>query len=302
MDKNISIHISDRSHINLTLNVYNCGNQGIEMEHVINLDHYALYYVHEGVGYVTMKQATHKVKAGEGFVVYPNQEARIKSAHKKGLNVSWVAFSGYLVERYLSRAKLSCYEPVFYDTEERELEAIFATLIRVSKKLPNRYCKIMAQMYTMFSFLLDHARYEAQNPVSTPEYVIIRALDFIDSNYHDDITVEDIAASVGSNRKSLYTVFKNMTGFSPRDYLIYYRVCKATSILKDRNIPVKVVATSVGYSDEFQFSKVFKKTVGMSPSEYRKVVLQDPSKEFLSPIDTVRQQFPENHEEAPLEF
>ena len=48
MERNVSIHISDRSHVNLTLNVYNCGRQDLELEQMLKPDHYILYYVKEG--------------------------------------------------------------------------------------------------------------------------------------------------------------------------------------------------------------------------------------------------------------
>lgn len=302
MERNVSIHISDRSHVNLTLNVYNCGRQDLELEQMLKPDHYILYYVKEGKGYFTQKQATHKVRAGQGFVIFPNSGATIKSEHKRVMNIAWVAFSGYLVERYLNRAKLTIYEPVFEDDEARSIEAMLDRLLRVSMRMPNRYCKIMAELYSIFAFLLDHTSVETQSATATQELFLFKALDFIDSNYQDDISVEDIAASAGGNRKSLYAAFKNLTGFSPRDYLIYYRMCKATALLLDPNLSVETVATSVGYSDQFHFSKEFKKNVGASPTEYRKSVAQDPSKGYKSPIDVVRQQFPTRPAEIPPEF
>lgn len=301
--RNISIHISDRSHWNLTLNVYNCGNQNMDIEQKTKPDYYVFYYVKEGKGYVTQRQATHRVEAGQGFVIFPNEEVSIKSEYKKAMNVTWVAFSGYLVERYLLRGKLTAYEPVFADNEIHEAEQMFDALLAISTTFPNRYCKIMAQLYSIFGFLLDNVVQESQIKDATPEFYLIKALDFIDVNYMDGISVEDIAANAGINRKALYSVFKNLTGFSPRDYLIYYRMCKATALLKDENLSVETVAVSVGYGDQFHFSKEFKKNVGLSPSVYRKEVLHDPSKEYKAPIDIVRQQFPVSEQsELPPRF
>jgi AraC-like DNA-binding protein len=264
----------------------------MDIEHVTKPDYYIFYYVKEGKGYVTEKGATHRVEAGQGFVVFPNEETRIKSEYKKSMNVTWVAFSGYLVERYLGRARLTAYEPIFLDNEQHEVEEMFDELLAVSTTLPNRYCKIMAQLYSIFGFLLDHIRQDALPEAATPEYYLIKALDFIDGNYMEDINVEDIASNAGLSRKALYGVFKSLTGFPPKDYLIYYRMCKASAMLKDVNLSIEVVATSVGYRDQFHFSKEFKKNVGLSPSAYRKEILQDPSKEFKSPVEIVRQQFP----------
>lgn len=290
--RNTSIHISDRSHWNLTLNVYNCGNQDIEFEHVTRPDYYVFYFVREGKGYVTERQAAHKVAAGQGFVLFPNEEARIKSESGETMNVIWVAFSGYLVDQYLERARLTVYEPVFSDNSDREAEKLFERLLAAANTFSNRYCKIMAQLYSVFGFLIDNVIRASQPESITPEFYLIKALDYIEINYQNDISVEDIAASVGLNRKALYVVFKNLTGFAPKDYLTCYRMGKATVMLKDANLPIKTVAFSIGYNDQFHFSKEFKKNVGMSPSEYRREVLRDPSKEYQSPIDIVRQQYP----------
>ena len=302
MERNVSIHISDRSHLNLTLNVYNCGNQDITIDKELKPDYYVLFFVREGKGYVTQKQVTHKITAGQGFVVFPNAETQIKSEFRSTLNLDWVGFSGYLVDKYLDRAHLNLFEPVFEDTPEGELLDSFDQLVEVSRHLPNRYCKLMGRLYGIFAFLLDHAFVEKPQVSTPPEVSLLKALDFIDINYQSDISVEDIAQAAGGNRKTVYNVFKHLTGFSPRDYLIYYRMGKAAALLKNPNLSIDMVATAVGYGDQFHFSKEFKKNVGMPPSEYRKQVIADPSKTYKSPIDVVRERFPNPMTDLPPEI
>ncbi len=301
MNKNISIHISDRSHYNLTMNVYNCGNQDITLERVDQPDHYILYFVNEGRGSVTVRNATFKVEAGQGFVVFPGVGTSFHSHYRDTMNVTWVAFSGYLVDRYLSRANLSVYEPVFADNEQQEARGHFDALLEASQRFPNRYCKIMSQLYSIFSFLLDNVLPQTRTEAATPEFYLMRALDFIDTNYFENITVEDIAADVGTSRKTLASVFSSLTGFSPKDYLIYYRLSKAVDLLRDPNMSMEMIAASVGYNDQFYFSKQFKKNLGMTPSECRKAMVKDPSWRFQSPIDRVRNQYrpPATNEKPP---
>lgn len=291
MNKNISIHISDRSHYNLTLNVYNCGNQDVQIERQECPDHYIMFYVNEGKGSVTVRQATHKIEAGQGFVIFPGIDTKIQSHYKDTMNVTWVAFSGYLVDRYLSRADLSVYEPVFDDNEHQDARKYFDTLLTASLRFPNRYCKIMAQLYSLIGFLIDNAGSKIKQTATVPEYYLMQALDFIDRNYHENITVVDIASYVGISRKTLNLVFASLTGFSPKDYLTYYRISKSVDLLKDQNLSIEMISVSVGYNDQFYFSKQFKKNVGLTPSECRKRLSIDPSWRFESPIDRVRQRY-----------
>ncbi len=303
MIRNISIHISDRSHYNLTLNIYNCGNQNIEMERQEKPDHYILYFVNEGRGSVMMRKAACKVEAGQGFVVFPGVETSIKSHYKDTMNVTWVAFSGYLVDRYLSRASLSVYDPVFSDNAAGETRKCFDALLEASTRFPNRYCKMMAQLYSIFGVLLDTVEPEIHPSTATPEYYLVRALDFIDTNYYENILVEDIAAAVGVSKKAITAVFTSLTGFAPKDYLIYYRLCKSVDLLRDQNLSIDMIASSVGYNDQFYFSKQFKKNVGMTPSQCRKKMAEDPGWRYRSPIDDVREQFsPPVTDDVPPRF
>ena len=286
--RNINVHISDRSHWNLTLNVYGCGNRNIGSEQAGKPDCYILCYVKEGTGYVNLEHNSHKIQAGQGVVLFPNKAVHMKSLREKTMNVTWVSFSGYLVNSYLSRAGLSDGNPIFRDSPEHEVEKMLDTLLAVSTVLPNRYCKIMAQLYGIFGFLLDAGGQEPQPEITSPENYLIRALDFIDTNYQRSISVEDIADSIGISRKSLYMVFKTLTSITPKDYLTYYRVDKAAALLRE-NWSIEAIVASVGYSDQSHFSKEFKKSVGLAPSVYRRMAAQDPSMEYRSPIDAARQ-------------
>lgn len=250
------------------------------------------YFVKEGNGYITGDRISHEVKAGQGFVAFPNAEVKIGAKRDEEMNVTWVAFSGYLVEQYLRRAKLSPCKPVFRDNREGEMEKMFDTLLAASTELPNRYCRIMAQLYSIFSFLLDNALQESGADSGMPDFYIIKALDFIDANYQKGISVEDIAASAGISRKTLYAAFKNLSGFSAKDYLTGYRMNKAAVLLKDAGLTVEAVAVSVGYNDQFHFSKEFKKNVGMSPSAYRREALRESFQGYRFPADAVRQKYP----------
>ncbi|MBR6089567.1 MAG: AraC family transcriptional regulator [Anaerolineaceae bacterium] len=303
MGQNISIHISDRSHYNLTLNVYNCGCQDIERERLERPDHYILYYINKGKGSINIRHVSYKVEAGQGFVVFPGVESMIQSHYKDTMNVTWIAFSGYLVDRYLSRANLSVYDPVFYDNEKHEAGAMFDSMLNAAQHFPNRYCKIMAQLYSIIAFLIDNAIPESKIGTTTPEFYLMRALDFIDRNYFENISISDIASSVGVSRKTLSTVFSTLTGFSPKDYLIYYRISKAVDLLRDRNLTVEMIATSIGYNEQFYFCKQFKQNVGMTPSACRKTMAENPDWRFESPIDHVRQKYSEpSTNDKPPEF
>ena len=96
------------------------------------------------------------------------------------------------------------------------------------------------------------------------------ALDCIHSEYVEPITVEMIASRLGINRSYFSTLFKSKMGISPKRYLFEYRMRMAALLLTEEKKPVTVTANSVGYTDIFNFSKMFKQYYGLSPIEYVK--------------------------------
>ncbi len=92
---------------------------------------------------------------------------------------------------------------------------------------------------------------------------------YIDENYFNDIKVEQLAELLGLDRKYLRNLFIEHVGMSTKDYLMERRIERAKELLEIGDLPISSVALSVGYHDALGFSKIFKKYVGVSPSEYK---------------------------------
>lgn len=92
---------------------------------------------------------------------------------------------------------------------------------------------------------------------------------YIDENYFNDIKVEELAELLGLDRKYLRNLFTEHVGMSTKDYLMVCRVERAKELLEIGDLSISSVALSVGYRDALGFSKIFKKYVGVSPSEYK---------------------------------
>ena len=75
---------------------------------------------------------------------------------------------------------------------------------------------------------------------------------------------------VGNDLTTLYNKIKGLMGNTPSDIIRIYRISKAKAMLRERRYTVIEVAEAVGFSDQKYFREVFKKTVGMTPSEYAK--------------------------------
>lgn len=100
---------------------------------------------------------------------------------------------------------------------------------------------------------------------------IRQAKEYIYKNYCRPIRLEDIASAVYLSPAYLSNVFKKATGENIVNFINEYRVQQAKKLLISTNMTVEEVATAVGFDSHRYFGNVFKKTMGIKPSEYRKL-------------------------------
>ncbi len=94
--------------------------------------------------------------------------------------------------------------------------------------------------------------------------------EFLEAHYAEDITLDDVAAQVNISSQYFSKLIKKTTGFNFTEWLSMLRVKKAKELLTDTNLTVKEVCYKVGYKDPNYFSRIFKKKMGITPSEYIK--------------------------------
>lgn len=94
---------------------------------------------------------------------------------------------------------------------------------------------------------------------------------YIDVNYATECTLNDIAKIVHFTPAYLGTLFKTEVGISYSKYLMNVRVEKAKQLLKKTDDSIALIADAVGYKDIKHFRKIFKKVVGVNPTEFRNI-------------------------------
>ncbi len=83
------------------------------------------------------------------------------------------------------------------------------------------------------------------------------------------VRLEDLARVAHISRTHFVRVFTRATGTTPMKYLSRLRVDQARNLILTTKLPMKQIARSVGFADEFQLSRVFKRVTGKAPSSYR---------------------------------
>ena len=96
-----------------------------------------------------------------------------------------------------------------------------------------------------------------------------KAMLYIQENYSRDISLDDVSSQVNISPYYFSKIFKEETGENFIEYLTRVRIDKAKELLVDANVSVKEAGIQSGYSDPNYFSRIFKKQMDMTPSEYK---------------------------------
>lgn len=103
---------------------------------------------------------------------------------------------------------------------------------------------------------------------------INKAIEFINSNFNQEITLPQISAQLNFNPYYFSKLFKKYTGVSFKTYLTKLRIQKACELLKNSSKSIKEISFAVGFSDPNYFIKAFKKFTGVTPSAFRNLPQQ----------------------------
>ncbi len=149
---------------------------------------------------------------------------------------------------------------IITDDKANKLNTLFDQLFATDNMIEN-----YGDCYKLLNYLLQTAV-----PIKKePHHEIQNAVDYIKDNYCKQITIEHLANICRMSESNFYAVFKKTLGNSPIAYLNHYRLSLAATKLSESNQPISEISYAVGINDPLYFSRLFKKTYGISPKEYR---------------------------------
>jgi len=147
--------------------------------------------------------------------------------------------------------------------------------------MPGKYFMLRSYLTQFVLHILRLKHEEAQKEYKRCHYsyyrkshIIKQTITFLEAHYTEKISLDQISQNVYLSPVYISKVFKEETGESPISYLIKIRLEQAKKILeREDEMSIKEVATSVGYDDMYHFSKLFKKYYGISPSHFKKHIM-----------------------------
>ena len=99
--------------------------------------------------------------------------------------------------------------------------------------------------------------------------VIAQAKNYIDTHYNKDISLDDVSREVEISPYYFSKLFKEETGENFIEYVTNIRLERARELLAKTEYSMKEICGEIGYADPNYFSRIFKKNVGLTPTEYK---------------------------------
>lgn len=214
--------------------------------------HWLLHYVVSGFGKFTREGITHDIGPGQIFVIPPYTETYYQADEKRPWKYTWIGFTTEDIPHVFQESVITC----------PNVGTVFNEMLACTKLENGKSAYLSGCLWKLVSILSEHGE-----PKS--DYVD-KALNYMNSNYANDITIQQIADSLGLNRKYFCSIFSKRVGISPSEYLINLRLNKAAELMAAYGESPTTAALSVGYDDIYHFSKIFKKHFDKSPRDYIK--------------------------------
>lgn len=147
----------------------------------------------------------------------------------------------------------------------RAREAYFATPVVTADRF-----QAIVQLLGMFAqYVADYASRQAVATLETEPAAVTSAKEFVQAHLDDPITLDQVVAHVAVSRFYFCKLFKRATGMTLTEYVTRVRIEKAKSLLVDPALRISEIAYASGFGSIPYFNTVFKKHLGMAPSDYR---------------------------------
>lgn len=214
-------------------------------------EYYMIHFVERGRGELTMGGKKYSIGEGNIFIIPPQVNAFYVADQVEPWEYVWVCFKGRMAEKLDEIIESA---PVQM-ADRAPFELLKQVLYRENTKEEIAAAALNMIFADLFSDSAEH-----------PDYVDY-TVHTVNTSYMHHVTVEGIAGELAVDRRYLSRIFSARMGMSIKEYLTRVRLEKAKEHLLSGK-SVALTAELVGYSDAFNFSKMFKKYEGVAPKKY----------------------------------
>lgn len=240
-------------------------------------NHFLFHYIISGTGTLyaddsTGTTKTYHLKSGEGFLIFPNQITTYIADKELPWEYVWIEFDGLRAKEAMDTAGFSLDRPIFHTKKRDMSQKMEEELVYIATHSDETIFNIIGHLYLFLDyFMRSTVSTVVKGSTKLQDYYIKEAITYIEQNFQNDISVVEIANRLGINRSYFGKIFKQTLKQTPQEFLINYRMIKATELLRLTKMSIGDISKAVGYENQLHFSRAFKKIYNISPREWRNI-------------------------------
>ena len=231
-----------------------------------------LIYCIQGAGEFRVDKRLHQISAGDLLLLPSGVPHSYRSSDDQPWSIYWVHFSGAdstTFIDYLRGDNDSFIIPVGVNSRlitnfEYLLESLQSS-INVSAFI--HAANMLRQIFTY----IPQLRPLAKAQLIAHQFDLERVHALMQSNLHQQLDLQALAETVNLSKFHFIKKYKALTNTTPINYFIHLKIERACHLLDISTQPIKEISYHLGYVDTYYFSRIFKKIMGISPSQYRQM-------------------------------
>ena len=231
-----------------------------------NYNSFLILYTYKGIGLLEYEGKKYELTPEKGAFIDCRKPHYYKAIEdwEVGVFHFWGAQSEHMYEEFSSLGNVDFQDPVTgrFHLKLEELISIYDSP-SLQRDLRASHCIDGI----LLNLILKNSNLSLSN--NNIPRSIQKAMKYMEENYSEQISLDDLAKLTNTNKFHLAKEFKRYTSFSPHDYLIQLRINQARLLLRNTTLPAVKIAYEVGIYDINNFNYLFKKRIGKTPIQYR---------------------------------
>lgn len=232
---------------------------------------FLLLYTTNGKGCVIYREKQYELTKGSALLINCYDYHEYFCSKGSQWEIKWLHFYGTGSEGYFNNIYQN-HGPVINMSNNGQICLLLDSIMELMSKSDIHFeikaSSIIVQLLT--EILLTASTPTMESIKKNTDVYIQASLELVENNYASEILLEDMASAACCSIYHFSRVFKKVTGFSPYEYLIKFRITKAKNLLKTTDKSVDEISRSVGFDDPSNFIKTFKRLEELTPLKYRK--------------------------------
>lgn len=228
---------------------------------------YCFHYIISGKAWIGEKS----VGAGDIVFYHPNHIHNFASDSSDPCCYAWVIFSCMKSNELLKHLQLPSYNLIYHSENSAEIYKLFYEIMYTDFETHSLELLTSSYLLKILNLSIpDHNSESFFTPLPDANYIDF-AMKYITDHHSDpNFSITNLAKSIGFSPAYFGMLFKKAIGDSPAHFLNSYRITAAKTLLNTTSHTIQEISFLVGFQNYQRFFEMFRKYVGMTPSEYRK--------------------------------